>query len=95
MAVFKNRSRAQNSSGHDSDGAGRAQGAVELKDPRKTLQHLFLQSLIARRSMKSTVAKSIYNKCLDLCGCESWSGLGGEPAKDATRERDASKEGRS
>lgn len=72
MAVSQNRSRVQDSSDEDEGTGGRLDAPVELKDPRKTLQHLFLQSLISRRCVKLSLAKKIYSKCLDLCGREFW-----------------------
>ncbi|ORY74283.1 hypothetical protein BCR35DRAFT_306732 [Leucosporidium creatinivorum] len=70
MAASKNRRQVQESSDEDEGAGARLEAPVELRDPRKTLRHLFLQSLISRRCVKLTLAKKIYSKCLDLCGLD-------------------------
>lgn len=43
---------------------------VERPAPQKTVQHMFLQTLIARRMLTIEMADAVYNKCAELCGRE-------------------------
>ncbi|GAA5890608.1 hypothetical protein JCM5296_004313 [Sporobolomyces johnsonii] len=55
---------------HDSDNDAELD-ALELSDPQKTCRHLFLQSLITRRSMTFELARKVYKECTKLCGIEN------------------------
>ncbi|GAA6055373.1 hypothetical protein JCM3770_001077 [Rhodotorula araucariae] len=44
--------------------------ALELKDPLKTCRHLFLQALIARKSLPLDKAQALYKECVRLCKVE-------------------------
>lgn len=41
--------------------------ALELTHPLKTCRHLFLQVLMARKSMDVETAKVMYDECVRLC----------------------------
>lgn len=41
--------------------------ALELKDPLRTCRHLFLQALIARKTLPLDRAKALYQECVRLC----------------------------
>ncbi|GJN87197.1 hypothetical protein Rhopal_000142-T1 [Rhodotorula paludigena] len=44
--------------------------ALELKDPLRTCRHLFLQALIARKTLPLDRAKALYQECVRLCNVE-------------------------
>ncbi|GAA6058787.1 hypothetical protein JCM10212_001903 [Sporobolomyces blumeae] len=44
---------------------------LELKDRDKTCRHLFLQALIARRTLSSDLAKALYKDCTKVCQIEN------------------------
>ncbi|GAA5998799.1 uncharacterized protein JCM10292_007241, partial [Rhodotorula paludigena] len=45
--------------------------ALELKDPLRTCRHLFLQALIARKTLPLDRAKALYQECVRLCNVEN------------------------
>jgi hypothetical protein len=63
-----------------------------LAHPKRSLQHLFLQALISRRTMEQGAAAAVYRHCVKLCGGQSRPiladarshGRDGELIKDAT-----------
>jgi hypothetical protein len=62
----------------------------ELSNPQKTLQHLFLQALISRRSITQVLARSIYKACTELCSGElaffEWCMRKGEGSRETRRD---------
>ncbi|BGP14349.1 hypothetical protein JCM10213_004476 [Rhodosporidiobolus nylandii] len=41
---------------------------LKLQNPEKTCRHLFLQTLMNRRTMSFELAKEVYAKCIEVCG---------------------------
>ncbi|GAA6034883.1 hypothetical protein JCM8097_009349 [Rhodosporidiobolus ruineniae] len=75
----RNRRRSSTPSSGDDDhdepnGASHAYAQelddLELKHPAKTCRHLFLQTLMNRRSMSVKMAKQVYHECCRVCKVE-------------------------
>ncbi|GAA5901216.1 hypothetical protein JCM8208_002308 [Rhodotorula glutinis] len=61
----------QHASDDDSEDDNAAQiAALDLKEPLKTCRHLFLQALIARKTLSLDTAKTLYEECVKLCSLE-------------------------
>lgn len=66
----KQRQRQESSTPEpEADEGGRGE-QLELANPKRTMQHLFLQSLMARKIMTFTLATTVYNECIKLCAGE-------------------------
>ena len=64
----------RHASDDDSEGDNAAQiAALDLKEPLKTCRHLFLQALIARKTLSLDTAKALYKECVKLCSRASLS----------------------
>lgn len=64
----------RHASDDDSEGDNAAQiAALDLKEPLKTCRHLFLQALIARKTLSLDTAKALYKECVKLCSRPSLS----------------------
>ncbi|GAA5834913.1 hypothetical protein JCM9279_007145 [Rhodotorula babjevae] len=62
----------QHASDDDSEDDNAAQiAALDLKEPLKTCRHLFLQALIARKTLTLDTAKALYKECVKLCSLDA------------------------